>query len=274
MKNNIYYTILVSTLISISIAQEQEWTLLFRQTAPFYQNISSWMEHNENDPGNDNYSILVDLEDYRGDDGKFHFKLEWPEGSSWNSGGGNIDFLPHEWKQTSNPATSTSVTGYEAIDISYTGQFWAGLELADNGSHVFIDGSVDHPNWFYALGTAQSWNNGIPAAAGPNGDTPYYSAQVVELYAYTGSACDDIDGDGICDDDEIVGCQDASACNYSANATDPGTCNIPTNCDTCNNNGTVNSNGALDGVCESCSNGSIVDNDSDNDNVCNANDVC
>ena len=30
----------------------------------------------------------------------------------------------------------------------------------------------------------------------------------------------DADGDGICESDEIAGCQDATACNYNENATD------------------------------------------------------
>ena len=30
----------------------------------------------------------------------------------------------------------------------------------------------------------------------------------------------DSDGDGVCDDDEVAGCQDSTACNYNADATD------------------------------------------------------
>ena len=39
-----------------------------------------------------------------------------------------------------------------------------------------------------------------------------------------GNCLADADGDGVCDDDEVVGCQDASACNYNASATDAGDC--------------------------------------------------
>ena len=38
----------------------------------------------------------------------------------------------------------------------------------------------------------------------------------------------DADGDGVCDGAEIVGCQDSTACNYDAAATDPGTCDYIT----------------------------------------------
>jgi len=44
----------------------------------------------------------------------------------------------------------------------------------------------------------------------------------------------DADGDGICDDDEIVGCMDDTACNFVPDATDPADCDFPPtnfNCD-------------------------------------------
>ena len=44
----------------------------------------------------------------------------------------------------------------------------------------------------------------------------------------------DVDGDGICDDCECLGCQDVTACNYAAAATDSGECFYPDpgfNCD-------------------------------------------
>ena len=91
----------------------------------------------------------------------------------------------------------------------------------------------------------------------------------------TGTVVDnDLDDDGVCNADEVVGCQDSTACNYDPSATDAGSCNIPTACDTCSTDGTVNVDGALDGICESCDGGTIVDNDSDDDTVCDAADVC
>ena len=39
--------------------------------------------------------------------------------------------------------------------------------------------------------------------------------------------CLDMDGDRICDNAEIVGCQDSSACNYDATATEHGDCTYP-----------------------------------------------
>ena len=78
----------------------------------------------------------------------------------------------------------------------------------------------------------------------------------------TGTVVDnDTDNDGVCNSDEVTGCQDDTACNYKASATDDGaTCVF------------------VDGVCESCSGatdgtGTIVDNDTDNDGVCNSDEV-
>ena len=59
-------------------------------------------------------------------------------------------------------------------------------------------------------------------------------------------SCTDTDGDGVCDDDEVDGCTDNTACNYNTAATDDdGTCTYATGCDYCS--------GATDGT------GTVVD---------------
>ena len=64
---------------------------------------------------------------------------------------------------------------------------------------------------------------------------------MIRSYANTGYDCDgvcilDTDGDGVCDEFEISGCTDATACNYDASATDDdGTCynnDLGCGCDT------------------------------------------
>ncbi len=42
-----------------------------------------------------------------------------------------------------------------------------------------------------------------------------------------GVCLQDADGDGVCDAEEVVGCQDEAACNYVASATDSGECSYP-----------------------------------------------
>ena len=76
----------------------------------------------------------------------------------------------------------------------------------------------------------------------------------------TGTVVDnDADNDGVCNADEIIGCQDSNACNYNAAATDAGSCILPIGCETCS--------GAIDGT------GVVVDNDADNDGVCDADEI-
>ena len=54
----------------------------------------------------------------------------------------------------------------------------------------------------------------------------------IDLYGVDNVDCDgeclnDTDGDGVCDEDEIVGCQEEDACNYDIAATDAGNCDYP-----------------------------------------------
>ena len=70
----------------------------------------------------------------------------------------------------------------------------------------------------------------------------------------------DADGDGICDADEVAGCQDATACNYNENATDDdGSCILPVGCDTCS--------GETDGT------GTVINNDADGDGICDDDEI-
>jgi gliding motility-associated-like protein len=55
----------------------------------------------------------------------------------------------------------------------------------------------------------------------------------VDFLDCDGNCLSDVDGDGICDEIEVVGCIDPSACNYNEFATDEGACNYP-QVETCN----------------------------------------
>ena len=72
----------------------------------------------------------------------------------------------------------------------------------------------------------------------------------VQYYTCDEDCISDDDGDGVCNQLEVAGCQDDTACNYDEAATDPGTCFYPDegyNCDgspLCLED--LNANGAID----------------------------
>jgi len=72
----------------------------------------------------------------------------------------------------------------------------------------------------------------------------------------------DTDDDGVCDADEVLGCQDELACNYDISATDSDECIYPTDLDGC-----ATCSGEMDGT------GVIVDNDLDDDTYCDVEDA-
>jgi hypothetical protein len=69
----------------------------------------------------------------------------------------------------------------------------------------------------------------------------------------------DADDDGVCDSDEIIGCQNLLACNYNALSTDLGDCTYASGCESCS--------GEQDGS------GVITDNDLDDDGVCDSDEI-
>lgn len=117
------------------------------------------------------FSILDQLENFRGTDNKFEFLLEYP------------DDFPNEynrWKQTDNPVTVSEViggdpykaVGYEAIhidwdfnriDSSICNTFSGLLRSSRSSTHTLIDGSIGHSNWHTAIGAMSSWNGGVPS---------------------------------------------------------------------------------------------------------------
>jgi len=151
-----------------------EWQLLLKQTKGTYLTDKQWACEAGHavcsaSPFDDNFSRINELKESgqswatQGPNGnQFRFKLKWGSGST------------QEWRQTSNPMTykksgckeHCGVTGYQAIQTKSTDCYWGGLEYG--GSPSLLDGSVNHGNWWYAVGSKQNYNNGIP---GPCGDT-------------------------------------------------------------------------------------------------------
>lgn len=114
----------------------------------------------------DKFSVLNKLENFRGKDGKFEFLLEYPE---------DYPDEYNRWKQIDNPVIIQEdsslngikkANGYEPIHIDWTYNYWGGLLLC-SASSTFIDGSVNHNNWFYAIGVKKNnWENSDNSVAG------------------------------------------------------------------------------------------------------------
>ena len=121
-----------------------------------------------NDGGN-KISDLWALEQFRGKDGKFEFLLQYQSGgTSYN-----------RWKQSSN-FTKEAIAGYEAVQVSWTASYWGGLEY-DGTANTWVTGSVNHSNWYYAIGAKLKYKEGIPSFQ-------EYEAGWVEIWV----RCDDI----------------------------------------------------------------------------------
>lgn len=154
-------------------SKEEEWRLVMRQTVG---KGSVWWQKdayvvNSEDPTAPNFAVLDELEGHRGADGKFHFKLVWPESG----------LLDQEWRQRTNPymTRAPGVEGYEPVSCIHTGEYWGGLEAGHestllNGS-ALSRASAEPWKWWYAIGAYRGLGDLIP---GPSRKT----VKQVELY--------------------------------------------------------------------------------------------
>ena len=143
---------------------------------------------NIDDPEAKLFSILNRLEDYRRRDGKFRFKLCYPE-LDWGRDGRHCN----EWYQTSNPYMDSTITNFEEIFLAFeTGIFdteWGGLGKNPSGfdGDTVMDDTPLHSNWFSAIGAKNYWE-GDGFIPGPRHPTDANHARVskVELFAMKG----------------------------------------------------------------------------------------
>jgi len=125
--------------------RSEDWTLVFRQTAPFvFSPADNWAEarllHADN-PHAPNFSTLGRLDESRcASDGHFSLMLHYPEREDKR----NI------WRQSSNPVTmrEQGVEHYQAISIDFDEAYWRGLQKTDGSlkpaAASFLDGSCEH----------------------------------------------------------------------------------------------------------------------------------
>lgn len=138
---------------------DRKWVLIFRQTMPYFYKPEE-LTKNPDDDSKPNYAILDQLKNhqFKGCDGKYHFKLKWPKDDKK---------LCFEWKQSSNPleteVAGTCAPGYEAVKIPHGAKNgWGGLRKDSKGCCILNGSCLTSGNWFYALGTFKVWNDGYP----------------------------------------------------------------------------------------------------------------
>jgi Fibrinogen beta and gamma chains, C-terminal globular domain len=135
------------------------WTLMFNHqtSGGYFSGAVDAASSNQDDPMAEKYSILDRLQNLQRD-GSFTFRINWPGYTKHNI-----------WSQTTSPTADVNVAGYNPIDVQLTSNNWGGLEL-NQGTHgpgdgsTYLDGSINHENWFYAIGVNLPWCGGIPAS--------------------------------------------------------------------------------------------------------------
>lgn len=134
-----------------------------------------------NKPGK--FSILSSMDSYKYGD-KYQFMLYYPEIETRNV-----------WRQDKSPCDesipngdgSINVSGYEPILIQSGIRYWGGLCLSTNTDGCYIDGSVNHEDWWYAIGAYQRYGTGAKTFPGALDK----SVHIVQLWL----ACDEMHED-------------------------------------------------------------------------------
>ncbi|QDK36863.1 fibrinogen-like YCDxxxxGGGW domain-containing protein [Bdellovibrio sp. NC01] len=142
------------------------WTRVFRHniSAGYFATSNDALSVNTASPTATMYSIANKIPDFV-TNGKYRFRIDWP-GTTTRK---NI------WLQTTSPTVDVSPAGVVPLGVNaYTDtrvMGWGGLEYS-NGTHAtasgaaLFDGSVNHGNWFFAIGATMGWGavvKGIPA---------------------------------------------------------------------------------------------------------------
>ena len=139
----------------------------------------------------DKYSRLglLDSGDTYKINGKYEFMLVYPVDNATKYNRWRQTYAPQNEYVTETSAGTGTATGYEAVHIDWTSNYWGGLTRQKNDTASYdptwLSGSVGHGNWFWAIGASSTYNRGIPSGSdvgavnSSNGDS---TADVVELW--------------------------------------------------------------------------------------------
>ena len=169
-----------TSLCEVFLAAGPTWAKVFSHdtSGGLFSNIEDAKNINSDDPNAALFSKLDQLEGMRASDGQFHLKLCYPE---------LTQFSPpcNEWTQTSNPATESTITGYQGGQVSFTknggGAPFGGLALSNITSSTRIDANPSDELWWYAIG-AFSYHGGPDTIPGPQSSDDHHSVKIVEIF--------------------------------------------------------------------------------------------
>ena len=146
---------------TLNVPAGSPWTKVFSHdiSGGYFSNDDQALNSNPGDPSALLFSILGTVENFRDSSGNFRFRLCYPHlkgigGKSCN-----------EWIQSSNPVTSSTITGFKPVSLAFDQHFtkakWQGLGLNEEAhrSNTLIDESPGHGSWFSAIGAKSNWIN-------------------------------------------------------------------------------------------------------------------
>ena len=177
----------VETATETKYENSAAWARIFHHNAHWgnvlYSNANSFAEAKSSNTV-DKYSVLGNIANYK-NSSNWEFLLQYPDVDSTKY---------NRWTQTDNPTTTTiangdgsaTAGGYTAKHIDWTGNYWGGLTLSTAGD-AFINGSVGHSNWYYAIGAKTAWKGGIPGPANDPTSTVNLWARIDNLTTTTSS---------------------------------------------------------------------------------------
>ena len=156
----------------------------------FFSNQDDVTSKNSDNPDAYLFSILDQLESYRGSDGNFTFLVCYPE-LKWGVDGK----VCNEWIQSSNPLTETTITGLKAISLAFTitsyKKAWVGLGKGiSQWPYAAIDDSPSQDNWWFAIGSTRKFNGGIPGPRYRNEATHIQMGTVKNVQLYVENPTD------------------------------------------------------------------------------------
>ena len=160
----------------------------------FFANNAEALWKNADDESEPLFSRLKDIKQYKDVEGKFRFKLVYPEVPG---------FI--EWTQTSNPITEEDITDFKLIDNKAVRQYLSstkgGLGPGTKGQSLMDDTPKDSDDafglWRTAIGAQKSWPDSesrtFPGPAirevdgGSTEDVKDVPVHAVELYVFYGN---------------------------------------------------------------------------------------